>query len=443
MYDLIIIGAGPAGYVAAIRAGQIGLKTAIIDKKYIGGMCLNWGCIPTKTLIESAKLYDRIKNAKDFAITGIDKENLNFDWKLAQKRVKRVTGKLTRGVQYLLKKNGVEIIEGEAVIVDEHKIDVNSRLLETKNIFIATGSYPDPVGVNNKDLVLNLENLMSEESLPENPVIIGSGTVAVEMAQLFKMLDRNVVLLNSEDSILPGMDNHFEQFIVSKFRKDKIQYFPVSDWKMENDEVFVNAKKIEFDRIINCNLRNAVIPESKLAFRMENGFIKTDHNLLTSISGIYAVGDVNGRASVAHSASAQGLAAVNHLRGIENQETEIDLLNVYSNPEMAQIGKTEQELEESGTDFKVSEFSLSANGKALAEGNTEGKIRVLSEKKYGEVLGVQIIAANATDLIAEASALMKIEGTVFDLSKTIHAHPTVSEVFMEAGFDAIDEPLHK
>jgi dihydrolipoamide dehydrogenase len=229
-----------------------------------------------------------------------------------------------------------------------------------------------------------------------------------------------------------------------KFKKEKLSVVYGSDWKLEGNLLTDGEKSYEVDAIINASLRKAIIPDCQPGLELESGFIRVNEHLQTSVTGIYAVGDVNGKSYLAHVASAQGLQAVNHILGIETAvEASSYPLNIYSEPEIAQVGQTEQQIKAQGIDYKVSEFSLAANGKAMTEGNSEGSIRIISETKYGQVLGVQIIAANATDMIAEAGVLLELEGTIYDVARTVHAHPTVSEVFMEAGLVAIDQPVHK
>ena len=438
-YDVIIIGAGPAGYVAAIRAGQLGMKTALVEKKYIGGMCLNWGCIPTKSYIESAKFYNRIKNAGEFGIDGIDRDKLTFNWEQAKKRSDRIVKKLTKGVQYLLKKNNVEIIEGAARITTEKSVNVNNRHLETKHILIATGSYPEKLQwQTDENLIIDLEAFPALEKLPENPVLTGTGGVVLEMAQFFRLIDKNVTVLVQGDDILPGADRFLKDFIVKKLKSSGIPM--IYDKKVqgyESGELILDGERVKGDRIVNCSFRKAVLPPADINLELsENGFIKTGNYLETNHTGIYAIGDVNGRSYLAHAASAQGMFAVNRIAGIKGEPALKDYpINIYTHPEMAQIGNTEAELQEMNVDYKISEFPLSANGKALIEGEAEGVVRILSEKKYGEVLGVHIIAPNATDMIAEAAAFKSVEATIYDVAKTIHAHPTISEVFMEAGLE--------
>lgn len=449
-YDLIIIGSGPAGYVAAIRAGQVGMRTAIIEKEKIGGMCLNWGCIPSKAVIESAKLYNKIlKNASDFGIEGIDTKKVSFDFNKATLRANSIVGKLTKGVEFLLKKNGVEIINGEAEITSENSVTVNNRNLEAKNIIVSTGTYIPKLESKEKNLVVELKDLYSDRKLPKSVVVYGANSTAVEMAQFFALIDKKVTLVVPAKGILPLADEYLSNYMIKTLKKHKVNIVFNAEIKSldkiyKDKKLSINGTDIACDIIVNAQDRKAVVPKSKVKFDLQDDFVKIDDNCMTSVEGIYAIGDMNGKSKFAHIASAQGLFVVNKLNGVT---TELDLkkypLNMYTVPEIAQIGRTETELKEAKVDYKVSEFPLSANGKAMTEGTDEGFIRILSEVKYGEVLGVQIAAANATDLIAEATAFMQVESTVYDVAKTIHAHPTISEVFMEASQEAVDKAIHK
>lgn len=450
MYDLVIIGSGPAGYVAAIRAGQVGLKTAIIEKNQIGGMCLNWGCIPSKSLMESVKLYQKItKDASRFGIEGIEKGSVSFNWNKAVKRSDGIVKKLTGGVEFLLKKNAVEIIKGEAKIVSANSVLADNRLIEAKNIIIATGSSSPMLKSSSEGLVIEPEMLFKEREVPQNIVVFGKTPVAVELAQLFAMTGRNVALASDTDKIMPKADNYVSDFMLSKLKKEKIKIlFNVKlesvDSAYKNGMITLNGEDVPCDIIINASDRKANMVPCDIEINTSNGYIAVDEHFETSVKGIFAVGDVNGLSMFAHVGSAQGLNVVNRLKGIDEK---LDMnkipMNMYTVPEAAQIGLTEAQVKELGVEFKISEFSLSANGKAQTEGSAEGFVRILSDIKYGEVLGVQIVAPNATDLINEASAYMQLESTVYDIARTVHTHPTVSEVFMEAGFEAVDRAIHK
>lgn len=448
-FDVIIIGSGPAGYVAAIRAGQVGLRTAIVEKDKIGGMCLNWGCIPSKALIESAKLFRKIsKDASKFGIDGIDKKDLSFNYSKAVKRADTIVTRLTSGVEFLLKKNGVEIIKGEAKITSENTVTVANRNIEANHIIIATGAK-SPLPEKRIDELVDIHDLFTDREIPENIVIAGHDAVAVELAQLFETIGKNVTLVSDRDNLIPLADPYLFEYLIKTFKKSKINIiYNTSLTELingyANKNIEINGESIKCDMLINASPRKAIIPVMDISFEMENEFIKTDEDCQTSVNNVYAVGDVNGKSRFAHIGSAQGMHVINKIKGVKQK---LDLkkypINMYSMPEMAQIGYTETELKEKGVDFKVSEFPLSANGKAMTEGTNEGFVRILSETKYGEVMGVQIVAPNATDMIAEASAYLQLESTIYDVANTVHAHPTISEVFMEAGFEAVDKAIHK
>jgi dihydrolipoamide dehydrogenase len=437
-YDLIIIGAGPAGYVAAIRAGQSGLKTAVIEKKQVGGMCLNWGCIPSKAMLESAKYFSRLGLAGDFGIEGLDTKTLTFNWEKGVKRSERIVRRLTKGVEYLLKKNNVETIPGTASIEAADTVVVDNRKLTAKNIIIATGSYPRPLPFKvNENKILNLESFFSMKEIPQKLLVAGEGPVAAEVSQLLALIGRDVTLVKTAEKVFPALDDYLNEYISRRLGSLKIKI-------IEGASGYNGLNLDEYEGIVNCMPRKGIKPIGSLKPEAEESFYVTDEHFMTSVKGVYAVGDVNGKSIYAHAASAQAMAAVNHILGItETMETDRVPLTLYTDPEIAQIGMTEQQLAAEGTEYKVNEFPLSANGKALTEAQPEGILRILSEPKYGEVLGVQIIAHNATDLISEASAYMAVESTVWDVAHTMHAHPTISEVFLEAGEDAIGSPVHK
>jgi len=450
MYDIIIIGSGPAGYVAAIRAGQTGLRCAIIEKKTIGGMCLNWGCIPSKSMLESVKLYQKIlKDSARFGVEGIDKKSVTFNWTTAIKRADTIVKRLTGGIEFLLKKNGVEIITGEAKIVTPTSVLVENRLLEAKNIIIATGSSSVPIVNSFENLVVEPKELFKERIFPDNIVVTGNTPVSIELAQLFNMMGKSVTLVCDMDHIMPKADEYIRNYMADKLKKDKISIIYNSEIKStegiwNNGILSVNGTDVKCDIIINASTRKGNIMQSDVEIETAKGYYTVDIDCETSVKGVYAVGDVNGVSLFAHIGSAQGLHVINKLNGID-QKLDIKKLpmNMYSVPEAAQIGLTEQEAKTEGYDYKISEFPLSANGKAQTEGATEGFVRLISDKKYGEILGVQIIAPNATDMINEASAYMQLESTVYDIAQTVHTHPTVSEIFMEAGFEAVDKAIHK
>ena len=391
-------------------------------------------------------MLDKVKHADEFGIDGIFEHKLSFNWGKAKARSKRITGKLTTGVNSLLKKNGVEIIYGTARIGDDHIVYVDDMKISAKNIIIATGSKPKSMdkSLSNAPIV-EMENLFALESIPENIVITGNHVSAIEMAQFFKLIGKKVTLIANSDYFLVGLDEYLITYITKKLKSNNIDLIlNVYPEKFENGELYIGGFKIKCDLLLNINSRKAIIPESDIPLELtERGFIKTSDLFETSIKGVYAIGDVTGKSFLAHVASAQGIFIINTIKGIKsNFDSTTYPINMYTSPEMAQIGMTEQYIKEIGINYKISEFPLSANSKAMIEGNTEGFIRMISDKKYGQILGIQIVATNATDMIAEAGAYMNVEATVYDVAKTIHAHPTVSEIYMEAGFEAFDKAIH-
>jgi len=446
-YDLIIIGAGPAGYVAAIRAGQLGLKTAIVEKKHVGGMCLNWGCIPSKTILESAKVYEKTKTLAEFGIDGVDLENLSFNWDTVKKRSKKITKRLTAGVNFLLKKNGVEVINGTAKVGSDKSVYVDGKKITAENIIVATGSKPKKLDAKLEDAPsVEMQKLFDIKEIPENIVVTGNHVSAVEMAQFFKMIGKKVTLVANSDYFLHGIDQYLIDYITKDIAAKGIELITDSyPSKYLEGKVTVGDKKIKCDLLLNCNSRKAVIPESETPLELtERGFIKTDKDFMTNMPGVYVIGDASGKSFVAHMASAQGIHVVNKIKGIKsNFDYSSYPINMYTSPEISQIGLTEEMVKEEGYDYKINEFPLSANAKAMIEGSSEGFIRMISDKEYGQVLGVQIVGKHATDMIAEAGAYLRMEGSIYDVANTIHAHPTVSEIYFEVGFDAFDKAIHK
>lgn len=446
MYDIIIVGSGPAGYVAAIRAGQLGKKTAIIEKDKTGGMCLNWGCIPTKALLESSKAFMKIADMNKMGIDGIDTSIVSFNWKNAVKRSARIVKRLTKGVEFLLNKNGVELISGEGKITAPGKVSVGNRLLETENIIIATGSKPAQSKFRIAEIrTVELNQLLELNKIPQKIVVEGSDVHAIEISQMISMTGRDSMLLSNEGQFLTTLDPRLSDFLKKTLKKSGVKFAEYSaDEKLNTPELFIKKYNFKPDLFINASSREAVLPELFIEPEMSEGFLKVNSDFQTSVEKIYAAGDVNGISGFAHAASSQGLKIVNHICGIV-QDIGKDLIpvNIYTHPEVAQIGFTEPQLKEFNMEYISEEFPLTANGKALIEGQPPGFIRILADKKYGEVLGVQIASANATDLISEASVLMNLESTIYDLAGIIHAHPTVSEIYMETGLASINSPIHK
>lgn len=410
-------------------------------------MCLNWGCIPSKAILESAKVFEKTKLLSEFGIDGVDLDNISFNWDTVKKRSKKITKKLTTGVNFLLKKNAIEIINGTAKVGSDKSVYVDGKKITAENIIVATGSKPKKLDDKLEDAPsVEMENLFDLTELPEKIVVLGNHVSAVEIAQFFKLIDKKVTLVANSTYFLDGIDKYLIEYITKNIASNGIELISEGyPSKYAEGKLTVGDKKIECDLLVNCSSRKATIPESETPFELtERGFIKTDNDFKTNIPGVYVIGDAAGKSFVAHMASAQGIHVVNAIKGIKASfDYSTYPINMYTSPEISQIGMTEEMIKEEGYEYKVNEFPLSANGKAMIEGNTEGFIRMLSDKEYGQVLGVQIVGKHATDMIAEAGAYLKVEATVYDVANTIHAHPTVSEIYFEVGFDAFDQAIHK
>ncbi|MFW5799392.1 MAG: dihydrolipoyl dehydrogenase [Spirochaetota bacterium] len=447
-YDLIIIGGGPGGYVAGIRAGQLGLDTVLIDKRRIGGMCLNWGCIPSKALLESAKFYNKIlEKSSEFGIEGIDKNNINFNWDKAIRRKNKIVKKLVKGVEYLLKKNNVDVVNGEAEISGENEVKLDNDTYTAKNIILATGSRPSTKPFHNltKTKILEIDEFFGLKELPDSFIVYGGNPTACEMANMLSLAGKEVSIITPDEKLLPSLDSSLSDFMHKNLNKKRNIdiYYKRKLLKDGEDGIFADDDFVKGDVLLNCADRLPVLPETNdIEFELDNGFISINEYMQTSISHIYAIGDITG-SIFAQTASAQGLNAVNHIKGVREPIDYNKLpVNIYTEPEIASVGFSEKEIKEKGIEYNEGTFPLTANGKALTEGFTEGFVKILSEKKYGEVIGVHIVAPNATDMINEAVTLMQLEGCVEDVANVIHTHPTISETFREASLVSIEKPIH-
>lgn len=455
-YDVIIVGGGPGGYVSSIKAAQLGLKVMVIEDGNLGGVCLNWGCIPTKTLITTAKLYKDILGAKDFAIEGIDEEELKVDWKGLLQRKDDVVGKLINGIRMLFKKNGVELIDGFATIKDKNTIEVDGKSYKAKNIVLATGAkemQPEITGIKEmekKGKMLYSKLVFDMKEIPKEIVIIGGSHYSVEFANLFNMLGSKVVLVQEEDRILPFVEKEMVKTLERQFKKDGIEIVTKATFKSISEDGLVveqkgKEKTFKGDKYLvswktQANIKGLEALELK---RDEKGFIQTDEKMKTNIDGVYAIGDVNGKYPLAHVASAEGIVTAEVIGGRDSRMNyELVPLLIYTSPELASVGLTEEKAKEKGLDITVSKFPLAANGKAMSEGDLVGFIKVISDNKYGEIVGTHIMSEEADNMISSAVSIMQLEGTVYDMAKIILPHPTTSEIFMEAAFGAIDKPIH-
>ena len=450
-YDLIIIGGGPGGYVAAIRAGQLGLKTALIERADLGGQCLNWGCIPSKCLMESARTYQRVLEAASFGVDGIDKKAIGFNWSKAVSRKDRIVRKLVGGVGFLMKKNKVSVIKGDATVLGPTRVRVQGEAVQElacRHLLVATGAIPDASQTEElpREHWWTLPEFYAQKELPEKLIVLGGGGPACETAMMLALAGYRVEMVCKQAELLPFLDDSLKQFVAQRMKKLRVRVIhTVSSLKREAESYAIDGETLEGRAVVNCADRVPRLPvwEGSQPGLNSQGFLKVDGFGRTSLASVYAVGDVTGTLW-AQSAAAQGTAAVNHMAGIEAPLVHEHVpLNIYLVPEVAAVGLTEAEAVAQGHDVRVGEFPLTANGKALSEGNSDGFVKVVAERQYGEVLGVHIVAENATDLIAEAAAYLKLEATLEEMAQIVHAHPTLSEAFWEAGMDALEAPIHK
>lgn len=455
-YDIAVFGGGPGGYVSAIKAAQLGAKVVLVERERLGGLCLNWGCIPTKTLLITARHYRDLLRSNEFGISGVDLSNAKVDWTLLMERKSKVVDKLVSGIELLVKKNKFTFVNGEGTILDNHSIEVNGEKISFDSLIIATGAMgivPEIPGLSKSiedGFALDSRGILSLQNMPAEVTILGGNVYAVEFATIFNAIGAKVTLIHKNKSILPGADHELVQLLERQLKKDGIKILGDSEVKStEGARVTVSRKDkeevIDGDNIlvfmgIKPNLSGLEVLNLKMN---ERGFIKTDSKLRTNIDNVYAVGDVNGTLPLAHVASAEGIVAAETIMGVESRMNyNIIPKVVYSFPELASVGITEEEAKDRGLDYSVGKFPLMANGMAIAEGETNGFVKIISDNKYGEVIGVHMAAATASDMISKAAAIMQLEGTVYDIAKTIHPHPTFAETLMEAAFAVIDKPIH-
>ena len=459
-YDLAILGGGPGGYVAAIRGAQLGLKTCIIEKDKLGGICLNWGCVPTKALLKNAEVYNTIKNADKY---GIKVDKLSVDFPANVKRSRDVSNRLSKGIEFLMKKNKITHIHGMGKLTSKTTIEMTSskkkEKVNAKKIIIATGARPRtfPGMEIDGQRVISSREAMMLDAPPKKMIIIGSGAIGCEFASYFNEFGSEIHLVEMLDRVLPVEDADVSKEVARNFKKSGIKIYTgtkVSSIDRLKTKVKVHTGKNGNKEILEGDLALLAagvagniekIGLEKLGIVTDGGAITINEYNQTNIPNIYAIGDVSGPPWLAHVASAQGHVAADHAAGHETKP--VNYSNVpgctYCQPQVGSLGMTEALAKEAGHDVKVGKFSFQASGKAMAVGNTSGFVKLVFDAKYGELLGAHIVGAEATELIAELGIAKALEATWEDIAMSVHAHPTLSEAIMEAALDAYGSAIHQ
>jgi dihydrolipoamide dehydrogenase len=460
-YDVIIIGSGPGGYVTAIRAAQLGLKVAVVEKENLGGICLNWGCIPTKSLLKSAQAYEYAVHAADYGVS-ISGE-VKPDFAAMVKRSRDVAEGMSKGIQYLFKKNKVESIFGTAKLTGKNTIEVTDidgkkSKYTAKHIIIATGARSRELPNLPLDgkKIIGYRKAMTLEKQPESMVVVGSGAIGSEFAYFYQSIGTKVTLVEFMPTAVPNEDEEVAKQLERSFKKMKMNVLTSSsvekvDTSGEKCKVTIKTKKgeeiVEADIVLSAvgitpNTEGIGLEEMKVV--TENGRVKVDEFYRTNVEGVYAIGDIVAGPALAHVASAEGIVCIEKIAGLNPEP--INYGNIpgctYTNPEISSVGLTEAKAKEAGYEIKVGKFPYSASGKASAAGQKDGFVKLIFDAKYGELLGAHMIGGNVTEMIAEMVVAKKLEITGHELLKTIHPHPTMSEAIMEAAAAAYDEVIH-
>ena len=461
-YDLVVIGSGPGGYVAAIRAGQLGLKTAILEPAELGGVCLNWGCIPSKALLKNAEIVSYFKRAEEF---GLKMDNFSADFSVAIDRSRKVVDRNTKGVAFLLDKNKVDHIQGTGKIVGAGKVEVGpvgtvpgGSIIEAKNIIVATGARPrsiPPLPVDGDKIITSRESIVMKD-LPSSIVIVGGGAIGVEFAYIYKMYGVQVTIVEMLPRLVPNEDEDISAQLERAFKRHRIDFLTgagVTGVDTSGSSVKVTVEKdgaaqtLECDKVlvaigIQPNVEDIGLETVGIATARTG--IVVDEKMATNVAGIYAIGDVNGKMPLAHVASAQAMIAVETIAGLETQLLDYTYMPraTYCMPQIASFGLTEAQAREQGRDINVGTFNVQANGKALAMGEGSGLVKLVVDAKYGEILGGHMIGPEVTELLGELSMTRLLEGTVLELGWAVHAHPSLSEILKEAALGAQGRTIH-
>lgn len=459
-YDVIVLGSGPGGYVTAIRASQLGLKTAVVEREALGGICLNWGCIPTKALLKSANVFEYIEHAEDY---GISVAAPKADFGGMVKRSRGVADGMSKGVQFLMKKNKIDVIMGNGKLLPGKQLEVTDEAgkkqnLSADHIIIATGARSRQLPSIPQDgkKIIGYREAMTLKDQPKRMVVVGSGAIGVEFAYFYNAIGTEVTVVEYQDRIVPVEDSDVSKQLEKSFKKSGIKVMTSSEVlsvESKGKEQVVKVKTKKGEETIACdvvlsaagvvaNIENIGLEDVGIV--VDHGKVVVDDYYATNIPGYYAIGDCVPGPALAHVASAEGITCVEKIAG--HTPEPIDYGNIpgctYCFPEVASVGMTEAQAKEAGHEIKVGKFPFSASGKASASGHKDGFVKLVFDAKYGELLGGHMIGANVTEMVAELVALRKLETTGHELIKTIHPHPTLSEAVMEAAAAAYDEVIH-
>ena len=456
-YDVVLIGSGPGGYVAAIRAAQLGLKTAVIEKEALGGVCLNWGCIPSKALLKNAEVVSYFKRADEF---GLKMDNFSADFSVAMDRSRKVVDRNTKGVAFLLDKNKVDHIQGSGKVVGVGKVEVSpdGNVIESKNIVISTGARPRsiaPLPIDGEKIITSRESITLSD-LPKSIIIVGGGAIGVEFAYIYRMYGVDVTIVEMLPRLVPNEDEDISAQLERSFKRENINVMTgagVIGSDTSGSGVKVTVDKDGTQEVLECDkvlVAIGVQPNVEdlgletIGIASDRSGIIVDDRMATNVPGIYAIGDVNGKMPLAHVASAQALVAVEDIAGLETQALDYAYMPraTYCHPQIASFGLTETQAREQGKDINVGTFNVQANGKAAALGENSGLVKLVVDAKYGEILGGHMRGPEVTELLGELSMTRILEGTVLELGWAVHSHPSLSEMLKEAALGAQGRTIH-
>jgi dihydrolipoamide dehydrogenase len=456
-YDIVIVGAGPGGYVSAIRASQLGLKTALVEREAVGGVCLNWGCIPSKSLLKNAEVLNYVKDAEKWGITF---DNMKYDLSKAMARSRQVSEKLVSGVTFLLKKNKVDVYKGDGFIPKAGQVEIRpeGKIIEAKNIIIATGARPRIIpGLKfDGEVIISSFDALKMQTPPKKMVIVGGGAIGIEFAYFYRTYGSEVTVIEMLPHILPNEDEEISIILEKSLTKYGIEVSPastVNQITVDNGKARIKytspsgEKEVESEKVlvsigVQGNSENLGL--ENLGVEIEKGFIQINEKMATNVEGIYAIGDITGPPLLAHVASAQGVHAVENIAGRQTEPLSYEDMPraTYCHPQVASFGLTEAQAKAKGIKVKVGKFPFLGNGKAIAIDDFEGMVKLVVDAEFGELIGAHIIGPEASELLANIRMAKELEYSVMDVGKTVHAHPTLSEAIMEAALAAGEGAIH-